>query len=490
MVPKRASAATFSRSRFSAAIAPASPSSSLASTSSSTSSNASSASLKSISPSTRSSILSSSFSMRPARSRICATVIGHAEIAMIMCFRPSSIRLAISISPSRVRSSTEPISRMYIRTGSVVRPNSESSVDTAASAASSTSSAGVVGAASDISSDSASGASSYTWMPMSPIMLTMPSICSASSTSSGRWSLISANVRKPRSLPRTISVFSRRLRASTSAGVSTRGAISAWRPLRPFLLAASSARLPAILAAISPAVGLCAGAAATTGLPAAPFTGFTAAYDRLRVRLGTSLTHRPGDDLVLRAPAWRPCSLGFLLFEHNFLLADGLPGFALPAGLREAWRAALCGAFLRSGFAGFFDAALRVASPRVFAPATFLAAGLRDLGCCRRFADGLRGLLGHGHPRKIDTECLARGGDRENLKLYHPVNRTAADIPCLPCRESPRRHERRPVGCSGSPPGMPWRTISSCRSRSFSSADVAATASGPTTTPARLACCQ
>ena len=38
------------------------------------------------------------------------------------------MRLAISISPSRVRSSTEPISRMYMRTGSVVRPNSESMV--------------------------------------------------------------------------------------------------------------------------------------------------------------------------------------------------------------------------------------------------------------------------------------------------------------------------------------------------------------------------
>ncbi len=59
------------------------------------------------------------------------------------------------------QSSTEPISRMYMRTGSVVRPNSESSVDAAASAASSsTSSAAAVGAASDISSCSASGASS------------------------------------------------------------------------------------------------------------------------------------------------------------------------------------------------------------------------------------------------------------------------------------------------------------------------------------------
>ena len=78
-------------------------------------------------------------------SRISATVVGQAEIAWIMCFRPSSMRLAISISPSRVSSSTEPISRMYMRTGSVVRPNSESTVDSAASAASSTSSSAARG---------------------------------------------------------------------------------------------------------------------------------------------------------------------------------------------------------------------------------------------------------------------------------------------------------------------------------------------------------
>ena len=88
-------------------------------------------------------------------------MVGQAEIAWIMCFRPSSMRLAISISPSRVRSSTEPISRMYMRTGSVVRPNSESTVESAASASSSaSSSATAVGAFSVMSSVSASGASS------------------------------------------------------------------------------------------------------------------------------------------------------------------------------------------------------------------------------------------------------------------------------------------------------------------------------------------
>ena len=42
----------------------------------------------------------------------------------------------MSISPSRVRSSTVPISRMYIRTGSVVRPISLSTLESAAAAAS------------------------------------------------------------------------------------------------------------------------------------------------------------------------------------------------------------------------------------------------------------------------------------------------------------------------------------------------------------------
>ena len=56
-------------------------------------------------------------------------VVGQAEIACIMSLRPSSIFFAMTISPSRVSSSTEPISRMYMRTGSVVRPNSESTVD-------------------------------------------------------------------------------------------------------------------------------------------------------------------------------------------------------------------------------------------------------------------------------------------------------------------------------------------------------------------------
>ena len=126
-----------------------------------------------------------------------------------MSFNPPSIRFAISISPSRVKSSTEPISRMYIRTGSVVRPKSESTVCSAASAAASASSSlATVATLSDSSNDSASGAWSYTAIPISLKVPIMPSIASGSTMFSGRWSLISACVKKPRSLPNLIKVFS------------------------------------------------------------------------------------------------------------------------------------------------------------------------------------------------------------------------------------------------------------------------------------------
>ena len=73
------------------------------------------------------------------RSRISAMVVGQAEWpdhvleAVLDALGDFDFALA-------VRSSTEPISRMYMRTGSVVRPNSESTVDRACSASSSTSS--------------------------------------------------------------------------------------------------------------------------------------------------------------------------------------------------------------------------------------------------------------------------------------------------------------------------------------------------------------
>src|SRR5436309_12604737 len=77
---------------------------------------------------------------------------------------PSSMRLAMRISPSRVSSSTVPISRMYMRTGSVVRPSSASSAASAAAASSmASSSAGAEGSVA--CSASASGAFSNTGLP-------------------------------------------------------------------------------------------------------------------------------------------------------------------------------------------------------------------------------------------------------------------------------------------------------------------------------------
>ena len=48
-------------------------------------------------------------------------VSGFSQRPAIIASRPASMRLAMAISPSRDRSSTEPISRRYMRTGSSVR---------------------------------------------------------------------------------------------------------------------------------------------------------------------------------------------------------------------------------------------------------------------------------------------------------------------------------------------------------------------------------
>ena len=85
---------------------------------------------------------------------------------------------------------------MYMRTGSVVRPNSLSTVDSAASAASSASSSlEPVGALSVMISVSASGVCSYTATPRSFSVAITASSVSASNNLSGRWSEISTCVK-------------------------------------------------------------------------------------------------------------------------------------------------------------------------------------------------------------------------------------------------------------------------------------------------------
>ena len=64
--------------------------------------------------------------MRPSlrafdQSMMALKVIGLSHRPQIMMSRPASMRLAMAISPSRESSSTAPISRRYMRTGSSVR---------------------------------------------------------------------------------------------------------------------------------------------------------------------------------------------------------------------------------------------------------------------------------------------------------------------------------------------------------------------------------
>ena len=62
------------------------------------------------------------------QARISAIVVGQDEIAWIMCFRPSSMRFAISISPSRVSELDRTHFAHVHAHGVVVRPNSASTV--------------------------------------------------------------------------------------------------------------------------------------------------------------------------------------------------------------------------------------------------------------------------------------------------------------------------------------------------------------------------
>jgi len=107
----------------------------------------------------------------------------------IMASRPASMRLAMAISPSRDSSSTEPISRKYMRTGSSVRSVGSrvsdlagvlavTSIRSPPSASSSSSSR--------LSSSSASASSvSTTLIPISFMMASTSSIFSEVTSSDG-----------------------------------------------------------------------------------------------------------------------------------------------------------------------------------------------------------------------------------------------------------------------------------------------------------------
>ena len=103
-------------------------------------------------------------------------VIGHSQMAPIIISRPASMRLAIAISPSRDSSSTLPISRKYMRTGSSVRPRSVSSVVVVPDSRSSAGAGWV----------SSPSSPSMRLMPISETIANTSSICSEDTFSGGR----------------------------------------------------------------------------------------------------------------------------------------------------------------------------------------------------------------------------------------------------------------------------------------------------------------
>ena len=120
-------------------------------------------------------------------------VSGLSHSPAIMASRPASMRLAMAISPSRESSSTEPISRKYMRTGSSVRSVGSALVSALA--------IGVTGATGRTGAASASGAPSgvssassvsITLMPMSDSIAMVSSICSEETSSEGSTSFSSS----------------------------------------------------------------------------------------------------------------------------------------------------------------------------------------------------------------------------------------------------------------------------------------------------------
>ncbi|MNV88100.1 hypothetical protein D3C71_1822770 [compost metagenome] len=119
-----------------------------------------------------------------------------------MVSRPASMRFAIAISPSRDRSSTDPISRRYMRTGSSVRSVGSFFLTVATAVppdvvssplSLSLSSPSELSSSSRLAPSSASS-SSTTLMPMSDSIAIVSSICSEVTSSEGRTEFSSSMV--------------------------------------------------------------------------------------------------------------------------------------------------------------------------------------------------------------------------------------------------------------------------------------------------------
>ena len=137
-------------------------------------------------------------------------VIGLSHRPQIIVSRPASMRLAMAISPSRERSSTAPISRRYMRTGSSVRSVGSFLVAAAgrgppSSSGSTSSSAAGSGSLSSSSSSSPRSSLSTTCTPISLSADITSSIWSPDISPGGSASLSSSSVMTPRFLARAIS---------------------------------------------------------------------------------------------------------------------------------------------------------------------------------------------------------------------------------------------------------------------------------------------
>ena len=123
-------------------------------------------------------------------------VSGLSHRPAIMASRPASMRLAMAISPSRDSSSTEPISRRYMRTGSSVRSVGSLVSDLAGtfcwtSTSSPPSASGSSsGSSRSFSSSSVASSVSTTLTPISLNMARTSSICSELTSSEGKTELI------------------------------------------------------------------------------------------------------------------------------------------------------------------------------------------------------------------------------------------------------------------------------------------------------------
>ena len=203
-----------------------------------------------------------------SRSRILALLSSSRQMMMawnvsglshrpaIMASRPASMRLAMAISPSRESSSTEPMSRRYMRTGSSVRSvGSERALvvagrlgATMARLPSSASSALSSALVSLSAAPSSASSLSTTVMPMSDSIDIVSSIWSGDTSCEGRTALSWSSVTKPRA-------FALLMRRLTAASDRSRSGLS-FSCVSACCAVCSSARAGVAIRSVSGAQGV------------------------------------------------------------------------------------------------------------------------------------------------------------------------------------------------------------------------------------------